>query len=450
MSAIDSNITAESLIGEVLSTELTDCLHTGLKVKQGIDELRISNTEGWTDRAMEIIRQSRYQDPKKELVRLVGSGVINESFNERVTQVVTRVIPTLDKILPHIRKIIFRTLLTGELFKLILLRKIPNIFLNKMFYKNLVTILKIFMTTYVMEFMERIYHLYINRAKTKNIVRTITRILAQAEEIKSVFNRSHYVFFHGQSLPFYPLIILYKQQAKRTKPELVTRNFQYLRSPSLQDENCSLSPYTTNRHINDLNELERRDLLSCSADLFDDDDCDSALSFTLQNTNILNNSSDKVLNKLLGTCESVRRKIMDKIPDKIDGCPPPGNLIVICIPKEKLDDLAYKAHPFGRACDCAEFGRNPQMYLEGWQNNRHEGGCAKSSQYRVLLPKLTRESGGRIFICSPLRKETRVAIKKAVIDSITQSPEHGEVGTTNLADESAPEETPPDFDPFFC
>lgn len=274
-------------------------------------------------------------------------------------------------------------------------------------------------------------------------------MIARALEIKSIFSQTHYTFTHAQSTQWFVISILAKELLKRQKPYKDFRSMKYLRDmvsfekgkaigdklekivdsfkrkfPRLGNWVVNTSfgksinrgiqkrkkkPETLQEFIkkqfffNDEQGEQRIKLLSVSGYLLDTSPLESALHFLVNNNNILNDKSaiSKVINIMMKEAFSnFEEKILYAYGDQItqaipNGNYPCGNLFVVCIPKERVSEIAYRAHPYGKPCDCHP-AKESDSILERVQKDEIVAvtQCKQSSfhgqipQWRVFLPQL--------------------------------------------------------------
>ncbi|HSX11602.1 MAG TPA: hypothetical protein VLF94_07810 [Chlamydiales bacterium] len=309
--------------------ELDLAYKKGVALQEQIALLRQSKEPDWQEKAMQLIRQSRFEEPILEKQRLKGAGAVDE-----------------DKITKALEK---SPLLENEKAEI---------------------------------------------------------ILGQALEIKQLYGETHYVFTHGQSHSGYLLSLIYKAQAKQAGKN--TKHFKLLRPHTLHEQTASVEEYSKgggmDHSVMDHDLLVRENLLSCSGNLYCNAPGESAISFFASDQSM--GSINALLEKQIG--QSASDQLISAIPESRS----PGNLYVVCIPKEQWTQAAYRCHPGGEPCTC-KTKLDPTTLLQKAQEGEKTLECEnRGSQYRVDLRNL--KQGSKIYALTPFTKPERKQMKASV------------------------------------
>lgn len=308
-----------------------------------------------------------------------------------------------------------------------------------------------------------------NYANASKIRKQAKALLGQAHEIKKIYEKTHHVLLHSQSLKWSVVPILIKKLLKLSKPDLNVHNFKFLRTEGsvISDSYWDLiSPWkimqavsnflgftsqseppktareyiTQTRSINDSDMKTRETLLSVDAYFYNAQKYESSLFFLMNNNNILGHDGTtalkNVVKSILGhfkkeASEETLSRLAERVikcVDFTDNMVTTGNLYVIAVPKEKSTDVQYRAHPFGPACTCHRRGNHTEI-LEKLQNGILDRStqCIYQNvpipQYRLFTPTLKPENGSKIFrmraLTSPQSQSIKTAIANVAQDLLT-------------------------------
>ena len=267
---------------------------------------------------------------------------------------------------------------------------------------------------------------------------THEKIFARAEEIKQIYKDTHYVFIHGQSVSFMPVIYLINALAEKdsaSKPLL----FKYIRLPqsseTLVEKSIDLSKIKSDHKYN-----IRKQLLSVDAYFPNKIDGESAYYFMEVNGSVIFNNYDMthLIPKIILPEEKLSiyykeyqialdiGKDIQTIEKNLKQTAPCGNLLVFCIPKDLInnsspDTIAYRAHPYGKKCMCHD-EKNQIKILQSLQDDHLDGStkCTQQKndipQYRLLTQSMTPGKGILFFMLTPIKKEQRKKIKNDIDD----------------------------------
>ena len=188
---------------------------------------------------------------------------------------------------------------------------------------------------------------------------------------------------------------------------------------------------TQTRVINDEDMKTRETLLSVDGYSYNAQTYESSLYFLMNNNNILGHTGTtalkNVVKSILGRFnDKVIESELSKLAERVIKCVDftnnmitTGNLYLIAIPKEKTNDVQYRAHPYGPACTCHR-GQDHSEILEKLQNGTLDPStkCNFSDvpipQFRLYTPILTPESGCKIFRLNALNRPQTKSIKTAI------------------------------------
>ncbi len=316
--------------------ELELAFKKGVALKEQIEQLRQSKEPDWQEKAMQMIRQSRFEEPILEKQRLKGAGVIKTAEDEE-------------------------------------------------------KIIQAFQTSASLD---------TEKAES---------MLAQALEMKQIFEETHYVFTHGQTHSGYFLSLVYKAEAKLAGK--MTKHFKLVRPHSILEEHESIDKYVKGGYFFDHDLSVRRDLLSCSGNLYCDAIGESANSFMSCNQSMC--TLDELLVAQIGQATA------DQLTSTIPKTTSTGNLYVVCIPKEKWTEVAYRCHPGGMPCTC-KTESDATTLLQRAQEGTKTLDCEKfqGAQYRIDLRSLKLDS--KIYALTPFTKTERRHMKAIVDQTIHQ------------------------------
>jgi hypothetical protein len=230
---------------------------------------------------------------------------------------------------------------------------------------------------------------------TTNASLQIRCMLGQALEIQQIYQDTHYVLTHGQDRCGYLLSLIYKKDAKLAGKNL--KYFKYLRPHTIHETPKPLTKYAADVDDHDL--TTKKDLLACSTNPFCNKSYESALSFFSKSTNMSNFEA------------LVLEHTGQEAHFTPNPCDRPGNLYVICIPKDKFPRIGYLSYPRGIPCKCS---KNIHETLQEAQKGLKTLECEEvwGSQARLSLSNLTPDC--RIFALTPFTKSERKTMKSKI------------------------------------
>ncbi|HSX13447.1 MAG TPA: hypothetical protein VLE96_03395 [Chlamydiales bacterium] len=194
---------------------------------------------------------------------------------------------------------------------------------------------------------------------------------------------------------------------KSQNPTLDVSQYEFLRMP--QFTRCwDIRHYSDAIFVNDHDIFTREDLISVDGYFYNNQSYESALFFLANNMNMFYPSKQFIeailqsFQKDLDSDQSSR--LADRVLEvKAEDDSRIGNLFVICLPKEKSQEIQYRAHPLGPCCHCHS-KEEDQTILEKLQNGvlDFQTGCwekyNKIPQFRIFTPQLTQENGVKIHL----------------------------------------------------
>lgn len=261
----------------------------------------------------------------------------------------------------------------------------------------------------------------------------VKMLLGRALEIKNLYQNTHYIFSHAQATKYFVPVCLIKELVKVFFPERNVQFSQFLRVPQLRttevkDFKSILVDASINSVINDHQTEVREKLLSVDAHLFNTEECESALNFLCRNYSVLDNYATGFKDLFSFIFSHFFTKRIPKtefhelcnravnIAYRVRGvC---GNLFMICIPKKLVEDpdktIVYRAHPFGRPCDCHPENEDIEIIKQLQQGNLNLNYLCRGSvvpQFRLLAAALTPENEVYSFGLTPFTKAEKKMLK---------------------------------------
>ncbi len=297
-----------------------------------------------------------------------------------------------------------------------------------------------------------------NEHKRAALSKQAILLYTQAYEIKRIYEKTHHIFLHAQSIKWSIVPMLIKELVELVNPEKKFHHYKFLRREGIEITDGyfdMLSSYVTNfvksifgfgkkdpatarefldhyrslgKKIND-DELDVREKILSIDGCFDNyQEWESAPYFLMKNDNVLDggNQLKKIIISTLRhfkksasihTVETLANKLLSST-NFTNALTTTGNLYVIAVPKEKSADFQYRAHPYGPACTCHP-GEHQEV-LERLQDGQLDGStmCTLSKtpipQYRLYLPAVKPEAGIKMFRLNALNREGSHAIKTSV------------------------------------
>jgi hypothetical protein len=265
-------------------------------------------------------------------------------------------------------------------------------------------------------------------------------LYAQATAIKNALSSTHFTFLHAQASCGMVLNCLIKELMKTKICPSLLQDYEFLRCPNFihPDAHNSIDMYRNSETTHDTDAFTEDDLLSVDAYFYNTQVEESALYYLACNSNAgnfskkIHKAAQQALEQFYpdvpkDKIEEESRKLMEEMSMIHAPC---GNLYTLSIPKEEMQRIVYRAHPFGKACNCHERERDEHI-LTNLQNGKI---CRKTKcqrpftipQYRMSTQELLKfGKNRRIYCLSPLSSNAKMRIKTVVEDimrNLRQSP----------------------------
>lgn len=242
-------------------------------------------------------------------------------------------------------------------------------------------------------------------------------LLARALKVKELYSETHYTFIHAQSLSYWVINQFVKELVRISNPDQDLSFYHFFRSEI--DTKKVKTKEIVNQNINDGKTYFRKKLLSVDAYFFHLNRAETANDF------LRSNKSDwygedtilqQILTSYLGVCNP---KILNKLVELVkeycrgQGIGQLGNLYAICVPKEKIDKIAFMAHPYGVPC---KHESDPIHILNELQEDRIPqmkckiNICNIAPQFRIVTDQLNKKDTPIILI-SPVAKDIKDSFK---------------------------------------
>lgn len=245
-------------------------------------------------------------------------------------------------------------------------------------------------------------------------------MLGHALELKEFYKETHYVFIHGQRQKLWIYLKFAKFLHEKCFPEKGLSLFKILKLGGEQGQGKSATTYCQESFRDDDISIMQK-LLSVDGYLFNTNPGESASYFCQMNNNVWKDDLKPLLGSFIDNNLHLDLKRyadiveqVDKISEEFSMLSDTGNLVVLCIPKNKSHDRFYEAHPGGEAC--AKNSNFHQQRLEHLQNDHQVESCAwmkrmydvsAVSQYRIVVNNMNPAEGDRIFMLSPISQISR-------------------------------------------
>lgn len=259
----------------------------------------------------------------------------------------------------------------------------------------------------------------------------------RALEIKRLYQKTHYVFIHGQAAQFLVWPYFYKEMHRSSDRPF--HSFKPLREESccVPARSCTEAPQAKSAVFKRLQKgehdhFQRNVLLSVDAYFSNQQIGESCAIFTVNNrsiimkdeagTNALHDSRKRYLRRYVsdeqvadGYC--TRLAVQEALAQRESSC---GNIVVIAVKKALLQNdntnFAYLSHPFGQPCHCDSRKLRTSDRLDELQNGTLRR-CDRSwvgdniiPQVRLHTDFLTPENCD-IFLLTSVPKAVKKAIK---------------------------------------
>jgi hypothetical protein len=253
-------------------------------------------------------------------------------------------------------------------------------------------------------------------------------LLGHALEIRHHLRHTHRTFTHGQAIGWTVLNMFNKELIRFQEPEKDINSFEFLRHPKLAGSEVSVSQAMA-RNLLPSDYFFTRSVLCVDGYLKNTSNTESALFFSDYNGNIqdiLRQSINEVVNLYVQN-DSVRKNTLESLMRLVDrveeSCHDTGNLCTISLPKHKVDDYVWRAHPYGTPCYCHPFSDSAKILktlqkgdLSFWNNRCFWRGFVGDGvpQYRMLTHHLKPELGVISFGLDTLGNEEKKEIKHEI------------------------------------
>ncbi len=367
----------------------------GRELYRNISELKSRNEQGWQESAVSLIRNSRQDTLELELERLRGANAIKEE----------------------------------ELAKL----------------------------------RDALQNVTVDNGVNKAMLSDQAKVLyMQAHEIKRIYEGTHHVLLHAQSLKWSIVPMLIKELIALQDPKKDLHHYKFLRPEKVETISDSywnmvsgLVGYVKNflgylagikepataqeflahqrskgEPINDDKIEIREKILSVDGYFYNYYPWESALYFLMKNNNVLANGGEALQNILKSTLRHFKKDASNELVDALasrllkstdftTNMVTTGNLYVIAIPKEKSEEIQYRAHPFGKECGChpahmSVLEKLQRGVLDNTTKCSHLYNVPQVPQFRIFLPALKPGNGSKMFRLNALKRDDCHSIKAVV------------------------------------
>ncbi len=266
--------------------------------------------------------------------------------------------------------------------------------------------------------------------------------VARALEIKKYLGDEFWIVVTSNDPRWGMISYLNKELLRHQYKYKETHHFKFLRLP--QDDKVDIATYR-NSETHDHDATTRKALISCDTYFFSASQAESSLYFLSHATSIsgwsddtpIINAADENIRQIFPTLNATSfasiRALFAKTILEVKKTTPVGTLHVICVPKKEAIEgthaYLYRAHPFGRVCDCYDASKERDI-LTDYQKDQLNFKCSSgygyygmggAAQYRLLIPNVNigfNEKKDSIFIKSfsgldrDRRKNFKLAIRK--------------------------------------
>lgn len=270
----------------------------------------------------------------------------------------------------------------------------------------------------------------LNRGYSKTDKTVAAESIYKALKLREFYGKTHYVFLHNRAFEWKIYSCLIKELMRVMHPNLNYNLTKFLRPPKAKQgvENSAefLRKFSP---INDHESHIRHQLISADAYWLSDAAGESALHFFLDNSSVVSAINPDFIahacSIVLDACldpevfdrqtvmknyeKRIKQLVVDIREDLKQGLP--GELVVICIPKDRINDPntnpVYRAHSMGVPCTCA-IGQSEATLLDSLQKDWRPPamGC-HNVQYRLLASHLLPKNGVKIFGVNPVNKDIK-------------------------------------------
>lgn len=249
------------------------------------------------------------------------------------------------------------------------------------------------------------------------------KMLVGAHKVKQLYKKTHYTFIHGQPLSFWVLNQFRKELIKLSDETGDVSLFHFLRNP-VHGQKTTPKNYDRSDIID--SNLGTQ-LLSVDAYFFHKISHESANDFVARNAS-MDNSHATILNAILSSSLgdintaplALQVETLQELCNSYNKEETIGNIYAICIPKNKITEVAYSAHPFGVHCHCVTKATHKRQLNEIQNDIVPNDLCGTTKgvaivwgslqipapQYRIVTDQLNPEED-RIFLFSPVAKDVK-------------------------------------------
>lgn len=244
--------------------------------------------------------------------------------------------------------------------------------------------------------------------------------IGRALEIRKFFGDKFFVLVSAQDTPWAVVNYLNKEIVRHKYPAKETHNYKFLRIPRKDKvPNDRYKRTTTHDHDPET----RRALASCDIEFIKNiNPWESTLHFLSNSRSVYAAYVDAARNNIREafpgnyTLETQLMDAVNKYTTEIQSAAFVGTLHVMMIPKDRATEGSnaslYRAHPYGRMCDCPSMTSiGERGVLEGLQKDTLTAKCKEgNTQYRALLDNFEPKKE-RIITITTIGKEKRHEIK---------------------------------------
>lgn len=290
-----------------------------------------------------------------------------------------------------------------------------------------------------------------------NLSKEARMLYLQSLTVKNILKDTHFTLINGTSSQLLKVIYLIKSLMRNKFPKIDISHYKPLRIP---EKPGSIQKYSRDKNIDDHEEEIRRRFISANAEWALDQCGESALCYMGENQTACVSQTyiDKVCKEAIRHfCPRLLSSEVDRFTEELsqlfnekhDELRRCGILTTISIPKDEIDSIIYRSHPYGKLCECDFYIDSKESYktdsfianermsdriiLErlqqggdrifcnyqgsDWYDEDIPGKC--STQYRVYAPQLNPERH-LIHVLTALSKETRKELKAGIQQIVTR------------------------------
>ncbi len=258
---------------------------------------------------------------------------------------------------------------------------------------------------------------------------------AQMHEIKRIYEKTHHIFIHAQTISWTLFPQLIKELTRHFTPEKLRHHYKYLRTELDSGQNLTALEYqaearkkASDYHFDDDLEVRKR-LISVDGYLYNNNSAESALDYLINNKNDIDRNFPQRLKEQLK--EALRKfkkhapyNVVEALANRMiqaaastKGLVTTGNLYVFVVPKEESAKVQYLAHAYGLPCSCRkvqEYARVLDTHQKGILDATSRCQVDSGQQYRIYHPALEKTEDAKIFRLNGLSRAHRTTIKSVV------------------------------------